>query len=302
MHYDSALAAPLLAEGRIDVCGLQITTARSGSRLGFDGAILLDNKDGQELQLQHCKATVNNSPLELHGLISGIRTRHFLVDLKVRAEAVDLSPFSEIIRPLAASRLKGIVQANTTLSYSRAEPENISLSGKLGVRGLALEGTGASLEHGEIQIELMSNRILVEKAGFELNGQAMTLRGDISALPQMVASLHLSATELDVDRLLPIDRYLPQRAEPEEYGEASQEQPSQSAGKPPPEFVQNAALTLSIDVDQGCYSRQRFSDLTLTAKLSGTQLENHSFDVRIAGGRAHTAWLRGLRRAGQYQL
>ena len=287
LHYDRALSDPLLAEGSIDVRGLQITTARSGSRLGFDGVIQLDNKHGPELQLRHCKATVNHSPLDIHGVISGIRTRSFLVDLEIRADAVELSPFAEVIPPLAASGLKGTLTANTTLNYSSAEPENIALTGKLGAQGLALSSAGANIEDGEIQINLKTDRIMVEKVAFVLNGQAMGLRGNITALPRLVASLHLSSPEVDIDRLLPIDRYLSQRVEPGEDGEQLQEQSVRPATTPP-EIIKNAELTLSIDVDKGWYRGQRFTDLILAAKLSDTKLDNHNFDVRIAGGRAHT--------------
>jgi hypothetical protein len=281
LHYDGALADPLLAEGSIDVHDLQITTARSGSQLGFNGAMQLENKGGPELRLQHCKATVNNAPLELHGHISGINTRHCLLDLDLRADGFSLAPLSEIIPPLATSRLKGILQGNATVNYSPAKPENISLCGQLGVRGLALESTGAILEEGEIQIALRTDRIVIEKADIVLNGQAMAVTGDITELPRMVASLHLSSAEFDIDRLLPIDRYLAQQAQPEERGETVQKQPDTL----PPEIAQNAALTLSIAVDKGWYRKQRFSGLTLSAELSDAKLD-HKLDLHIAGGRA----------------
>ena len=287
LHYDRTLADPLRAEGSIDVCGLQITTARSGSRLGFNGAIHLENKDGPELRLQHCKATVNNAPLELHGLISGINTRRCLLDLEVRADGFSLAPLSEIIPPLAACRLKGILQGKAAVNYSRAEPEKISLSGQLGVRGLALESTGASLEEGEIHIALETDRMVIEKVSFVLNGQAMAVTGEFAELPRIVASLHLSSPEIDIDRLLPIDRYLPRQPESGESGEQSQE-PTTHTSVAPPEIVQNAELALSIDIDKGWYRKQRFSELSLAAKLRNTTLESHMLDVHIAGGRAHT--------------
>lgn len=279
VDFDRARSEPLLAEGAVNVRGLRIITARSGAQLGLDGQIAVANTSGLLLKLQHCEARVNGAPLTLHGLVSGIRTADLLIDLQLLARELALAPLAEVIPPLARSQLAGNLNADLKLSYAAADAEHIDLQGRLDVDDLRWRQADIDVADAKVKVSLHTNRIVLERADGTLNGQPMAIRGNIAELPRIVASVHATSPELDIDRLAAL---ITNRSNDGDAPAATGESPTRLR---PPE---DAELSLSVAVDKGWYRMQRFGELILAAKFKGPILEGHNFDVHIADGRLHT--------------
>lgn len=276
--FNRARSDALLAEGSINIQGLRILTAKSGSRLGLDGVIEIGSSGQRLLRFDHCRASVNDAPLELHGQVRGNGPADLLVDLTLLAKNLTLSPLAEVIPPLALMQLAGTLNADLNLSFAATDTDHINLQGRLDIDDLAVQRGALSIFDGKVRATMQAKRVVIERADCVLNGQTISLRGNVSELPRLVAAVHVSSPEIDVDHLLSLLPTLP-----DAEIAAGDDAPGHALRVP-----KDAELSLSVAVEQGWYRAQRFDELVLAAKFNGATLEGHSFDVRIADGRLHT--------------
>lgn len=314
-HYDAGNPARWDAAGSLVLEGIQAETEPDGVRLeDLQGRLSLKRAEALDISVERLTGRVNQSPIEIDGKIIDAGTRAMVLEGRAKAESLDLGHFATLLPVLKAYQVGGKLDMDVQMHYTRAQPVNTQMTGKIHSRGLALRWQDFVVDKGDADIALSGQTVDVKETTFRINDQALQLSGQLTGLHEPKVRLHMRSANLNVDRLLAPAKAASQTP-PEAPSETSAlpEQPKHKVDSTRPgaaavrdarrselpPLVRQLVANIVAELTEGQYRNQAFQDLRLQVDYDQGVIKNHAFDVRIGGGQVTTQGpvdLRNLKR------
>jgi len=303
--YDQAKQQQWDASGSLILEGVRAVSYPAGVSLDeLKGRVKFQRGKTLEIMVEHLTARLNKAPIELDGKISGGGTPQLTVDAKARTENLILADLSSLFPPLKEFELDGMLDMNMDVHYSKAQPAESRLNGKVKTSGLGIKLAKLTVAEGNGDIELVGNRVNLNEINLKVNDQKMTGSGRVTNFQEPTAQLQVKSPDLNLDRLLPPRAPDQASSKPRAKSPGKQESKPKAERTPSEKKAKKAELhpllrkltaALQVDANRGTYRGQEFQAVKLKALYERGVLKSHDFEILIGGGRIQSRGSADLR-------
>jgi uncharacterized protein YhdP len=303
--YDQAKEQKWDASGSLMLEGIRAISYPAGVSLDeLKGRVKFKRGKTLEIMVEDLRARLNKAPIMLAGKLSGGGTPQLIVDAKAKTESLILADLGSLFSPLKEFELEGMLDMNINVHYSKPQPAENSLSGKMKTTGLSLKLAKLKVAEGNGDIELAGKRVNLNEISLKVNDQKMTGSGQITNFQEPTAQIQLKSPNLNLDRLLPPKA--PDKASSKAKAKSPGKQESKAEGQTTtPEkktkkgelhpLLRKLTAALQLDANRGMYRGQEFQALKLKALYEKGVLKSHDLEILIGGGRIQSRGSADLR-------
>jgi hypothetical protein len=170
-----------------------------------NGHIVFDQNSTLTVAANDITARVNTSPVRLSGRLVRIGAPDMKVAGRVYTRGLDISSLAVLIPSLENLDLQSRLDLNASIDLPYADPKKTRLSGTMAARGVGftLVTHGLTVSDGTLDVDFIGDGARITSMTADVNGQKLRATGVLSNPTKPHATLSVSASELNLDRLLP---------------------------------------------------------------------------------------------------
>lgn len=292
LHFDGAvdvsgemtLAQPSQwrARGEVRARDLQLSTLE-GERLECSGALRLRRRQHLDLLIPGLQGRIDGARFGLSGAIYSADTAARLADLTLDLKEVELAPLGRRLPGLAPYHLAGTLSSHLDVYYQQDAPARTRAHGTLALQNLNLRVpmAGLSVAGVEARLAIEHQRLVLHQLTGRLNDQPVAVEGSLQNFTAPKLALKVSASDLDLDRLLPAS------AAPRPPAANAQEAIDAPSSAPPrelPAWARRGSASIDITVTRGAFRQVPFHDFSLRTRYGNAQLQQFDAAVRLPRG------------------
>jgi len=297
-EYDALKPDEWEAHGFLVLGGIRAKIHPAGIRLeDLRGRVRLDRKGSLNISLKELTGRVNNAPVRLTGRIAGGGTPDLVIDAKIQTERLDLAHLVELVPALEKMEPEGRVDADLGIYLPFNDPRNTRLDGAVKIRGLGIRwlDRDVAVEEGDADVELAGDIVSIKSAELRVNGQKLTVSGQLMNFFEPDVLLNIKSSHLNLDRLLHPGGN--EKRSPGTGREGREEMPpaGKSRGWELPPLANKLKARVNIEANQGKFHGQLFREMKIAADYEYGTLKSYDLDLHMAGGRIRTTGFADLR-------
>jgi len=303
--YDQAAQQRWDASGSLVLERVRAVSYPAGARVDeLKGRVKFKRGKALEITVEDLTARLNKGAIELNGKLSGGGTAQLIVDAKAKAESLPLTDLSSLLSPLKEFELRGMLDMNVDAHYSKAQPAESRLKGKIKTRGLGFKLATLQVAEGNGDVEFAGKTANLSDLTFVVNDQKITGSGQVTNFQGPTAKLQAQSQSLNLDRLLPPAGPNEASSKPSPKAPGRQEDTVKEKKKSPEKKGEKRELhpllrkltgEFQVSANRGQYRGQEFQALKLKAFYERGVLKSHDLEVFIGGGRIQSQGSADLR-------
>jgi len=209
-----------------------------------------------------------------------------LIDAQARAQGFDLKLLSAFFPELEPLLIGGIVDADFDIHYTSARPSDTKLNGTITTRALTLTLPGRNIDFRDVNanIVLDERSVTVDTLRLKISEQPLQLSGRLEDPQKLNGSLKVYSPDFDLDRILSSAGSGTSGIHQTPAADSLETRGAEAGRAQLPPLLQDATLTLLVDLDKGRFRSTPFSGLSFRADYDSGVIKSHRIDVSIAKG------------------
>jgi|GEM_PF-928875 len=284
-EYDHATPELWKADGNLIMKNIRAESISPGVIMeNLNGRVSFDRKKHLNIILNEVSGRVNDAPIRISGNVLAGGQGKFDMDAAIIAENLDLSHVVALYPEIKELELAGILDMDLRLRYTSANPIETQLQGKMHTRSISVRliKKNITIREGDANIAFAGNEVKINNMTFLMNDKRMRFEGLLANPNQPNLRLHLTAEDVDLDRLLPSSN-----KEEITPADASTDIPPRKRtadNQQLPIVGQNLTAYLQVDVAKGRIRGQPFQNLTFRADYAQGLLNKYALHVEFGEG------------------